>query len=132
LGSEVYRTPEERFAGLPDFPFEPHYVALDGLRMHYLDEGLEDPILLLHGEPTWSFLYVRMIPALRGRFRCIAPDYIGFGRSDKWTDLAAHSFARHFAHLDRVAEDYAEPITLSPGLLKWREYALRTPDLPIG
>jgi len=168
----VYRTPEERFAGLPDFSFEPHYVDVDGLRMHYLEEGRGDPILLLHGEPTWSFLYRKMIPALRGRFRCVAPDYIGFGRSDKLTDVGAYSFARHFADLERftealdlsritlVVQDWGGPLglhyatrhrdrverlvilntgllsgeapTLSPGLLRWREYALRTPDLPIG
>src|SRR6266540_2978314 len=109
----VYRTPDERFANLPDFPFAPHYVELEGLRMHYLDEGRGEPILLLHGEPTWSFLYRRMIPPLRTRFRCVAPDYIGFGRSDKWTDVAAYSFRAHYAMLERfVAALELRAITL--------------------
>ena len=85
MASDVYRTPDDRFAGLPDFSFPPHYVEIDELRTHYLDEGRGEPMLLLHGEPTWSFLYRRMIPFLSSRFRCIAPDYIGFGRSDKLT-----------------------------------------------
>ena len=60
----VYRTPDERFADLPDFPFEPHYVEQDGLRMHYVDEGSGDPVLLLHGEPTWAYLYRKLFPPL--------------------------------------------------------------------
>jgi haloalkane dehalogenase len=128
----VYRTPEDRFARLPDFPFRPHYVELDGLRLHYLDEGQGEPLLLLHGEPTWSFLYRRMIPPLRGRFRCVAPDYIGFGRSDKWTEVGAYSVARHFAFLEGfvaaldlrqitvVVQDWGGPLGL--------HYAIRHPD----
>ncbi|HEV8457309.1 MAG TPA: haloalkane dehalogenase [Methylomirabilota bacterium] len=128
----VYRTPDERFANLPDFPFAPHYLELDGLRMHYLDEGQGEPILLLHGEPTWGFLYRRMIPRLRTRFRCIAPDYIGFGRSDKWTDVGAYSIARHFAFLERfvaaldlrritvIVQDWGGPLGL--------HYAIRQPE----
>jgi len=69
LASGVYRTPDDRFLGLPDFPFEPRYAEIDGLRTHYLDEGQGEPMLLLHGEPTWSFLYRTMIHALRGHFR---------------------------------------------------------------
>ncbi len=92
---EVFRTPDERFAALPDFDFEPHYLELDGLRMHYLDEGAGDPVLLLHGEPTWSFLYRKVIPELRAGHRCIAPDYVGFGRSDKPTDRTWYSYDRH-------------------------------------
>src|SRR5215472_19272591 len=92
LASRVYRTPDERFIGLPHFPFAPCYVEVGGLRTHYLDEGAGEPILLLHGEPTWSFLYRSMIAALRPRFRCIAPDYVGFGRSDKLTEVDAYSF----------------------------------------
>lgn len=61
---DVYRTPDQRFDGLPGYPFEPHYLEQDGLRMHYVDEGSGDPVLLLHGEPTWSFLYRKMIPIL--------------------------------------------------------------------
>jgi haloalkane dehalogenase len=80
---DAYRTPDERFENLPGFPFEPHYLEQDGLRMHYLDEGDGAPVLLLHGEPTWSYLYRKMIPELTPSVRAIAPDYFGFGRSDK-------------------------------------------------
>src|SRR5690242_10227613 len=92
---EALRTPDERFASLPDFPFAPHYVEVpsgDGgatLRVHYLDEGPADgPVVLcMHGEPSWSFLYRKMLPVLTGAgLRCIAPDLIGFGRSDKPTE----------------------------------------------
>jgi haloalkane dehalogenase len=100
----VYRTPEERFDGLPGFPFAPHYLDWDGLRMHYLDEGEGDPVLCLHGEPTWSFLYRRMIPALSSVARVIAPDYIGFGRSDKPIDAAWYTFDRHCASIARLVE----------------------------
>jgi haloalkane dehalogenase len=100
---EALRTPDERFGSLPDFPFAPHYVDVpagdgDTLRVHYLDEGPRDGnvVLLMHGEPSWCFLYRKMIPTLTGAgLRCIAPDLIGFGRSDKPTDRAAYTYARH-------------------------------------
>jgi haloalkane dehalogenase len=92
---DVFRTPDERFEAMPDFDFEPHYLELDGLRMHYLDVGVGDPVLLLHGEPTWSFLYRKVIPELRAGHRCLAPDYFGFGRSDKPTDRGWYSYDRH-------------------------------------
>jgi haloalkane dehalogenase len=100
---QVIRTPDERFAGLPDFPFEPHYADVadpDGgtLRMHFLDEGPRDGavVLLLHGEPSWSFLYRRMIPLFTGAgLRSVAPDLVGFGRSDKPTPRAEYTYARH-------------------------------------
>lgn len=85
----VLRTSDERFENLEDFPFEPNYVEVDGYRIHYLDEGPTsgEAILLLHGEPTWSYLYRKMIPLLvDAGYRCIAPDLIGFGRSDKPVD----------------------------------------------
>ena len=92
----VLRTPDDRFASLPDFPFEPHYATTaDGLRVHYLDEGPRDaaPVLLLHGEPSWSFLYRKMIPVLTAAgHRCIAPDLVGFGRSDKPAESSAYSY----------------------------------------
>ncbi len=99
----VLRTPDERFAGLPDFPFEPHYADVadqDGgsLRMHFLDEGPRDGtvVLLLHGEPSWSFLYRRMIPLLtEAGLRAVAPDLVGFGRSDKPTPRTEYTYARH-------------------------------------
>ncbi len=91
----VYRTPDEQFRGLPGYAFAPHYVDQDGLRMHYVDEGRGDPVLLLHGEPTWSFLYRKMIPAIARVARAVAPDYFGFGRSDKPTDRRWYSYDRH-------------------------------------
>jgi haloalkane dehalogenase len=98
---DVYRTPDERFERLPDYAFAPNYVEQDGLRMHYLDEGEGDPVLLLHGEPTWAFLYRKLIPPLSGVGRCIAPDYFGFGRSDKPTDRGWYSYDRHTEALTR-------------------------------
>jgi haloalkane dehalogenase len=97
-GRAFVRTPDERFRALPDFPFEPHYVEIDGLRQHYLDEGPRDaaPILLLHGEPSWSYLYRKMIPPLvAAGHRVIAPDMLGMGRSDKWTLPADYSYDGH-------------------------------------
>jgi haloalkane dehalogenase len=95
---DAYRTPEERFEGLPGFPFAPRYVEQDGVRMHFVDEGPQDgpPVLLLHGEPTWSFLYRHMIPVLAGAgLRAVAPDYFGFGRSDKPTEREWYTYDRH-------------------------------------
>jgi haloalkane dehalogenase len=100
----AYRTPDERFAGLPGFEFAPSYLDQDGLRMHYLDEGEGPPVLLLHGEPTWSFLYRKLIPPLAAGRRCIAPDYFGFGRSDKPTDRDWYSYDRHYASVERLVE----------------------------
>lgn len=98
---DVYRTPDDRFAGLPDFPFAPHYKELEGgLRLHYLDEGPRDgaPILLLHGEPSWCFLWRHMIqPLVAAGHRVLAPDLIGFGRSDKPTSRADYSYAGQVA-----------------------------------
>lgn len=94
--SDVVRTPDEAFAGLPDFPFEPRYHEVDGLRLAYLDEGEGDPVVFFHGEPTWSFLWRKVIPPVRDAgYRCIAPDYAGFGRSDKPTDMAWYTYDRH-------------------------------------
>jgi haloalkane dehalogenase len=103
LMSAVLRTPEDRFANLADYPFEPNYVMIEdidlgGLRQHYVDEGPRDGevMLLLHGEPSWSYLYRHMIPILvEAGFRVIAPDLLGFGKSDKPTDKTVFSYARH-------------------------------------
>jgi haloalkane dehalogenase len=100
----AYRTSDERFDGLPDWPFAPRYVEQDGLRMHYVDEGGGDTVLLLHGEPTWSFLYRKVIPELAG-FRCVAPDYFGFGRSDKPTDVGFYTYDAHVQSIARFAEE---------------------------
>jgi haloalkane dehalogenase len=91
----VLRTPDERFTDLPDFSFEPHYVKVGKLRVHYLDEGQGEVILCLHGEPTWCFLYRKMIPLLAVKHRVLAMDFIGFGRSDKLRDKEAYSFQMH-------------------------------------
>jgi len=91
-----FRTPEERFEGLPGFDFAPHYREVDGLRLAHLDEGEGSPVVFLHGEPTWSYLWRRVIPpVLEAGFRCIAPDHAGFGRSDKPTDVGWYSYDRH-------------------------------------
>ena len=89
---DVFRTPDERFENLPGYPFEPHYAEASGLRMHYLDEGSGDPIVCFHGEPSWSYLYRKMLPPLvEGGHRVICPDFAGFGRSDKPTDFDWYS-----------------------------------------
>jgi haloalkane dehalogenase len=110
---KVLRTPDEQFANLPEFPFAPHYAtvtAADGteLRVHYLDEGPADaaPVLLMHGEPSWSFLYRRVIPVLvAAGHRVIAPDLVGFGRSDKPADVADYSYAAHVAWMSELVFD---------------------------
>ncbi len=90
------RTPEERFEGLPGFDFAPHYRELEGLRLAHLDEGDGAPVVFFHGEPTWSYLWRKVIPpVLEAGYRCIAPDHAGFGRSDKPTDIAWYSYDRH-------------------------------------
>jgi len=99
-GREFVRTPDEQFIDLVDFPYEPNYVDLDGLRMHYIDEGPKEGevVLLLHGQPDWSYLYRKMIPIITAAgYRAIAPDMIGMGRSDKPTDIHTHTI---YAHAD--------------------------------
>lgn len=91
----VLRTPDERFSTLPDFPYEPKYVEVEGLRMAYVEHGSGHPVLMLHGEPTWSYLYRHMIPPLATVGRAIAPDLIGFGRSDKPVAANAYSYKSH-------------------------------------
>jgi haloalkane dehalogenase len=102
---EAYRTPDERFEGLPEYAFEPRYADQGDLRMHYVDEGSGHPVLLLHGEPTWAFLYRKMIPRLAGVARVVAPDYFGFGRSDKPTRLDDYSYDFHYTAIERLAEE---------------------------
>ncbi len=100
----VERTPDARFADLPDYPFAPHYAEVSGYRVHYLDEGPEDgePILLLHGQPSWSYLYRHMIPPLaEAGYRVVVPDLVGFGKSDKPTRQSDYS---HQMHVDLMAE----------------------------
>ncbi|MFQ5680093.1 MAG: haloalkane dehalogenase [Gemmatimonadota bacterium] len=109
MSAAVLRTPDSRFADLPDFPFQPRYVEVDSLRIHYVDEGPRDgrPVLLMHGEPTWSFLYRYMIPEfVAAGYRAVAPDLVGFGRSDKPAYRRDYSYQRHVdwmrAWLDQV------------------------------
>lgn len=92
----VIRTPDERFANLPDFPYQPRYVEVNGLRVHYIDEGQDEIILCLHGEPSWSYLYRKMIPILSRDHRVMAMDFVGFGRSDKFTERDEYSFQMHY------------------------------------
>ena len=104
-GVQFVRTPESRFAALANasWPFAPNYALIDGLRMHYIDEGphaSEDIILMLHGQPTWSYLYRRMVPTLvRAGLRVLCVDQMGMGRSDKPIDLTQHSYNLQIARL---------------------------------
>jgi len=167
---EALRTPDERFASLPGFPFVPRYLEWGGLRLHYLDEGEGPPVILFHGEPTWCFLYRKVaVPLLAAGYRVIAPDYPGFGRSDKPLDPAFYNYDNHTAAMAAVVEhlglegatavvhDWGGPIGLrlavelpgrfrrlcllntslftgppSEGFFRWRNYAARHPDLPVG
>lgn len=107
---DALRTPDDRFEGLPSFAFAPHYVkdllGYEGLRLHYLDEGRVDgPVFLcLHGQPTWSYLYRKMLPVFAEAGRVIAPDLFGFGRSDKPVDDAVYTFDFHRESLARLLE----------------------------
>ncbi len=104
---DVLRTSDERFADLPDYPFAPHYAEVRGLRMHYVDEGPESgqTVLLLHGEPTWSYLYRHTVPELvAAGLRAVVPDLVGFGRSDKPTATADYSFRSHVEWLSAFVE----------------------------
>ena len=95
---KAVRTPDERFAALPGYPFAPHYVEVEGLRLHYVDEGPRDaaPVLMMHGEPSWSYLYRKMIPIVTAAgHRAVAPDLVGFGRSDKPVEREDYTFQRH-------------------------------------
>ena len=104
VSSGILRTPDERFANLKDYDFEPNYLEIDGLRIHYLDEGPKNGeiIYLLHGEPAWSYLFRKMIPILTDAgYRVIAPDMVGFGKSDKYIDIDDYS---HQMHVDTMSE----------------------------
>ncbi|NBP51211.1 MAG: alpha/beta fold hydrolase [Actinobacteria bacterium] len=109
----VLRTPDHRFDGLPGFPFAPHYAEVDDgeggtLRVHYLDEGPAgaDPVLLMHGEPSWCYLYRTMLPVLvAAGHRVVCPDLVGFGRSDKPSQQGDYTYARHVAWMSQLAFD---------------------------
>jgi haloalkane dehalogenase len=170
VASDVFRTPDERFSGLPGWSHEPRYTEVDGLRLHRVDEGSGPPVVCFHGEPTWGYLYRRMLdPLLAAGHRVVCPDLPGFGRSDKPTDEGWYSYDRHVEftsrHLEQldlqeatvVVQDWGGPIGLrwavenadrvarlvilntglftgrvSKGFMAWRDFAERTPDLPIG
>ena len=101
----ILRTPDERFLKLPQFDFAPHYVDIGDTRMHYVDEGGGDELVLcLHGEPTWSYLYRHMIPPLAKHYRVAAPDMVGFGKSDKYARLEDYSFRMHYDKLVGLIE----------------------------
>ncbi len=112
---ETVRTPDDRFTELPDYPFEPNYAEISAggageetIRVHYVDEGPPDaaPVLLLHGEPSWSYLYRKMIPPLvAAGHRVIAPDLVGFGRSDKLTEQSDYTYARHVSWMSSLVFD---------------------------
>lgn len=104
---KIHRTPDERFDNLPDYPFEPNYLELEGgLRMHYVDEGPRDasPVLMMHGEPSWSYLYRFMIPVCAEAHRVIAPDLIGFGKSDKPGAINDYSYQTHMDWMQEFLE----------------------------
>jgi haloalkane dehalogenase len=96
----VVRTPDKLLNGLPDFPFKPSYRKRDGLRLAHIDVGKGPPVVFIHGEPTWSFLWRKVIPPVRDAgYRCIAPDLPGFGRSDKPMDIRWYTYDRHTASI---------------------------------
>jgi haloalkane dehalogenase len=104
---ELLRTPDEQFANLPGYAFAPHYVTVNGVRIHYVDEGARyaEPVLLLHGEPSWSYLYRKMLPVLTAAgYRTIAPDLVGFGRSDKPAGREDYSYQRHMDWITGLIE----------------------------
>ena len=123
--TDVFRTPDERFAALPGYVFEPRWFDRDGLRLHYVDMGEGDPVVCFHGEPTWAYLYRRTVPPLvSAGHRVICPDYAGFGRSDKPTDRRWYSYDRHVESMSAllgsldlrdatvVVQDWGGPIGL--------------------
>jgi len=104
--TDAVRTPEEALEGLVDFPFAAHYRQVEDLRLAHVDEGDGPPVIFVHGEPTWSFLWRTVIGPVRDAgFRCLAPDLVGFGRSDKPTDIGFYSYDRHVALAATLLED---------------------------
>jgi haloalkane dehalogenase len=104
--TDAIRTPDELLADLPEFPFQPRFRQHDGLRLAHLDEGEGAPVVFIHGEPTWSFLWRRVMPpVLEAGYRCIAPDLPGFGRSDKPISLDWYTYDRHAAALSSLLEE---------------------------
>lgn len=102
--AEILRTPDKHFDAIEDWNYQPNYLQIDDTRMHYVDEGQGEIILCLHGEPSWAYLYRKMIPKLSANHRVICPDLIGFGRSDKYADKKAYTFDMHFEKLIKFKE----------------------------
>lgn len=141
----MFRTPDERFASLPGFPWEPVYREWEGMRLAHIDEGDGPVVVMLHGEPTWSFLYRKvMVPLLEAGHRCVVPDLPGFGRSDKPTDDDWYSYDRHtdamvalFEELDLedvtiVVQDWGGPIGLRLATLELPERVARIVAMDTG
>jgi haloalkane dehalogenase len=109
---KILRTPDDRFEGLPDWPFEPRYAEIgNGLRVHYVDEGPPNaaPVLLMHGEPSWAYLYRKMVPVLvAAGHRCVVPDLVGFGRSDKPAEVEDYTYARHVGWMRELLFDHLD------------------------
>jgi haloalkane dehalogenase len=103
---EAVRVEVDALAGLPDYPFEPEYREVEGLRLAHLDEGEGSPVIFMHGEPTWSYLWRKVIPQVRDAgYRCLAPDLVGFGASDKPVDVEWYTYERHVALAGTLLED---------------------------
>jgi haloalkane dehalogenase len=104
--TDAIRTPDELFEGLPDFPFAAHWSQFDGVRLAHVDEGEGAPVLFMHGEPTWSFLWRKVLAPVRDAgYRCIAPDLPGFGRSDKPMDMDWYTYDRHTEAMASLLEE---------------------------
>ena len=142
---DVFRTPDERFANLPDFPWEPEYFEWEGLRLAYYDEGEGPLVVLFHGEPSWSFLYRKVMRVLLDAgYRCVALDQPGFGRSDKPTDVEWYSYDRHtqaaaafweqldLADATIVVQDWGGPIGLRLATLEMPERVSRIVAMDTG
>ena len=132
---DFIRTPEKRFERLLDYPFDPHYVELSGLRMHYVDEGPAEasPVLMMHGEPSWSYLYRHMVPVCAAAgHRVIAPDLIGFGKSDKPTAIDDYSYQQHMdwmqAFIDQLELENMTLVCQDWGSLLGLRLAAENPD----
>jgi haloalkane dehalogenase len=130
---DLLRTPDSRFENLPGYSFAPHYVEIGEARVHYVDEGADDTVLMLHGEPSWSYLYRKMIPPLvAAGYRTVAMDFIGFGRSDKFREVGAYSYQMHvdtlWAFIQQLGLDQVTLVVQDWGGLIGLRVAAEHPD----